>query len=157
MKLKNNKELLQDILARIPYVLMCKFDYTFNNETTYGEDVWTTEDCVLRGMHAYSDDCDDYLVWFDDDEYFIDDIKIKPYLRSLSKMTEEERKESREWLMLSCDRDGNRYFDGFCNVSSDIILKGINWLYAHHFDYRGFIEKGWALEAPDNMYVELLK
>jgi predicted AlkP superfamily phosphohydrolase/phosphomutase len=28
----------------------------------------------------------------------------------------------------------------------------IDWLNAHHFDYRGLIEKGLALEAPEGMY-----
>ena len=29
----------------------------------------------------------------------------------------------------------------------------IDWLNAHHFDYRGLIEKNLALEAPANMYI----
>jgi hypothetical protein len=28
----------------------------------------------------------------------------------------------------------------------------LDWLLAHHFDFRGLIEKGLALEAPDGMY-----
>ena len=28
----------------------------------------------------------------------------------------------------------------------------IDWLNAHHFDFRGLIEKGLALEAPEGMY-----
>jgi hypothetical protein len=28
----------------------------------------------------------------------------------------------------------------------------IDWLNAHHFDYRDLIEKGLALEAPEGMY-----
>ena len=31
-------------------------------------------------------------------------------------------------------------------------LLELNWLNAHHFDYRGLIEKGLALEAPKDMY-----
>ena len=31
-------------------------------------------------------------------------------------------------------------------------LKTYDWLLAHHFDYRGLIEKGLALEAPERMY-----
>lgn len=27
-----------------------------------------------------------------------------------------------------------------------------DWLNAHHFDYRGLIEKGLAIEAPEGMY-----
>ena len=32
-----------------------------------------------------------------------------------------------------------------------------DWLNAHHFDYRGLIEKGLALEAPDGMYNTKIK
>jgi hypothetical protein len=28
----------------------------------------------------------------------------------------------------------------------------IDWFNAHHFDYRGLIERGLALEAPEGMY-----
>jgi hypothetical protein len=34
----------------------------------------------------------------------------------------------------------------------DEISKLIDWLNAHHFDYRGLIEKGLAIEAPSGMY-----
>jgi len=27
-----------------------------------------------------------------------------------------------------------------------------DWYNAHHFDYRGLIEKGLAIEAPEGMY-----
>jgi hypothetical protein len=65
---------------------------------------------------------------------------IKPYLRPLSSMTEDERNEwmdithAQEWLII-----GN-------------LDKATDWLNAHHFDYRNLIGKGLALEAPDGMY-----
>ena len=31
-------------------------------------------------------------------------------------------------------------------------FRRIDWLNAHHFDYRGLIEKGLALEMPKDMY-----
>ena len=31
-------------------------------------------------------------------------------------------------------------------------MDAIDWLNAHHFDYRGLIEKDLAIEAPDGMY-----
>jgi hypothetical protein len=36
----------------------------------------------------------------------------------------------------------------------DFNVDEVDWLNAHHFDYRGLIEKGLALEAPGNMYKE---
>lgn len=63
---------------------------------------------------------------------------IKPYLRPMSSMTEDEEDE------LYSARMGNYGED-------------VDWLNAHHFDYRGLIKKGLALEAPEGMYkTELL-
>lgn len=70
------------------------------------------------------------------------DITIKPYLRSMSSMTEEERKEYKHIAPGIVIEDGIR----LPNINQ------INWLNAHHFDYRGLIEKGLAIEAPEGMY-----
>ena len=63
----------------------------------------------------------------------VDIETVKPYLRPLSSMTEEEKKEQYK-------------FSAFNNVEL------FDWLNVHHFDYRGLIEKGLALEAPKEMY-----
>lgn len=65
---------------------------------------------------------------------------VKPYLRSMSSMTEEEKKELNSIL------EFQYYSDDSCMCEST------DWLNAHHFDYRGLIEKGLALEAPKDMY-----
>jgi hypothetical protein len=77
-------------------------------------------------------------------------IYIKPYLRSMSSMTEDEKKEYRKtqitkWIK-SVDCTNGGYY-----VHRDT-LKTFDWLNKHHFDYRGLIEKGLALEAPEGMY-----
>lgn len=76
---------------------------------------------------------------------------ILPYLRPLSSMTDEEKHE------LSNIRP---YF-----VNSDDIVSGTqcntfiqasecqDWLNAHHFDFRGLIPMGLAIEAQKDMYV----
>lgn len=71
---------------------------------------------------------------------------IKPYLRPMSSMTEEEDNE-RKQLGILCAINGNheRIFDGFGNESVDTQLKALDWLNSHHFDYRGLIEKGLAI------------
>ena len=60
---------------------------------------------------------------------------IKPYLFPLSSMTEEE-KLMYEGLMIGTD-----------NIS--YMLDVIDWLNSHHFDYRGLIEKGLAIDATN--------
>ena len=68
----------------------------------------------------------------------------KLYLRPMSSMTEEEKEEF-ESVLGHYDENNNPYED--FNFGDDI-----DWLNAHHFDYRGLIEKGLALEAPEGMY-----
>ena len=60
----------------------------------------------------------------------------KPYLRPMSSMTVEEQKEYFEKWGL----------DGW-NVDT------FDWLNKHHFDYRGLIPIGLALEALEKMYI----
>ena len=69
---------------------------------------------------------------------------VKPYLRSRDNMTEEEYlkySETRDWRYV--DDDHYEYFD---------TLETFDWLNEHHFDYRGLIPMGLALEAPKDMY-----
>ena len=40
----------------------------------------------------------------------------------------------------------------FRNVGIIPIEDYLDWLNAHHFDYRGLIERGLAIEAPKEMY-----
>ena len=37
-------------------------------------------------------------------------------------------------------------------ISHYKMVKLLDWLNAHHFDYRGLIKMGLALEAPEGMY-----
>ena len=64
--------------------------------------------------------------------------EVLPYLRPMSDMTEEEED---EWWE----------FDNK-NTIVETHSYSIDWLNAHHFDYRGLIEKGLAIEAPKGMY-----
>jgi len=73
---------------------------------------------------------------------------IKPYLRPMSSMTEEEKKEYNSVVFkhefYNGDEENILYYEDF-----DYLM---DWLNAHHFDYRGLIEKGLAIEAPEGMY-----
>jgi len=63
----------------------------------------------------------------------------KPYLRPMSSMTEEEIK---EFSVLGV---GIHLFKGPLIPSYDTL----DWLNAHHFDYRGLIEKGLAIAVTE--------
>ena len=70
--------------------------------------------------------------------------RCKPYLRPMSSMTEEER----------YGYEGTRYQTFLENGESERsdTADTFDWLNAHHFDYRGLIDMGLALEAPEGMY-----
>ena len=72
----------------------------------------------------------------------IDKYHALPYLLPMSSMTEEERKEYKHFVAFSGSPDGAANF--------------IDWLNAHHFDYRGLIEKGLAIAVTEenNPYKE---
>ena len=72
---------------------------------------------------------------------------IKPYLRPMSSMTAEE-----ENFYYSCLDEMDGYKQTFPVIYQDKALSLLDWLNAHHFDYRGLIEKGLAIEAPEDMY-----
>lgn len=86
----------------------------------------TTEEGLLDLQHNYGDVLQD--------AFYYNKIKdIKPYLFPISSMTEEE-KSMYEGLMIGID-----------NIS--YMLDVIDWLNSHHFDYRGLIKKGLAIDA----------
>lgn len=114
---EENQLLLIDLCARLPYNPI----------------VYVDENLPRLKLGAAT------RVW----EYIAVDKPCKPYLRPMSSMTEEERKEYDSKRKHICD-DYNRYcFD---------TIESIDWLNAHHFDYRGLIPMGLALEAPGGMY-----
>jgi len=63
---------------------------------------------------------------------------VKPYLRPMESMTEKERKVYKEISSHLCDE-----------IPAKTL---IDWLDENHFDYRGLIPMGLALEAPKKMY-----
>lgn len=50
------------------------------------------------------------------------------------------------------DVTGDVYTRGQKKVYRETFYEYTDYLNAHHFDYRGLIEKGLALEAPEDMY-----
>ena len=59
---------------------------------------------------------------------------VKPYLRPMSSMTENENKELFQLMGGGTD------------------IRRIDFYISHHLDFRGLIETGLALEAPKGMY-----
>ena len=95
-----------------------------------------------------------YCIELDNCEYTPNKYKVedvKPYLRPLSSMTEEEKECIKyRW----CYDNWTDIHDFLNNYKIDAVDAHyfIDWLNKYHFDYRGLIEKGLALEAPEGMY-----
>lgn len=68
----------------------------------------------------------------------------KPYLRPMSSMTEEEAREYANCGNIIANSPQNNYLIPNPNC--------VDWLNSKHFDFRGLIPKGLAIEAPENMY-----
>ena len=124
--------LLKDITARLPYgVKIKRSTCPINLSVTgiLGEYVHHTPYYVGGNIEIKTTKIDE----------------VKPYLRPMSSMTEEERT---EYFLLK-HRDNDRD-DNIILIDEASML--INWLNKHHFDYRGLIPMGLALEAPEGMY-----
>lgn len=154
---QKEKQILIDLCARLPYGIICKCTYPVNNETTDGEDVLFTNDYEIESIRrvgaGFMGDKRWYEITFDGETYDINDdgIKVVPYLRPMSSMTEEERKEFDDFCVIDEFAWRGGIMQGYIN-QAEIMHNGIDWLNAHHFDYRGLIEMGLALEAPEGMY-----
>lgn len=138
---KEIEELLIALCGYLPYGLKCSI-YRVDDDGIG----W--RDAICRGyfQNEYG-----YEFYFDD-VISIDNVeKVKPYLRPMLSMTDEEKKEY-QLLQTIC---GSYHYE-FGNIVDDVELLdnfiSIDWLDKHCFDYRGLIKIGLALEAPEEMY-----
>lgn len=76
-------------------------------------------------------------------------VNIKPYLRPMSSMTKEEADEWVKASNMNFDMEDGFFYCYDAHLSVD-------WLNAHHFDYRCLIEKGLAIAVTEenNPYKE---
>ena len=141
MTQKDKELLLKDLCARLPYRVKV-LNSTFKDEviqTLLGR----ISENEFNMVEAYKQvGGEDYGTVKDDIHYTARIDYIKPFLRPMSSMTEEEN--HTYWCMNANPGTGVDYI-----VFAPEL---IDWLNAHHFDYRGLIEKGLALEAPEGMY-----
>ncbi len=142
--------LLKDLCGRLPYEVKCHFKYG-----TAEDDV--TLSCIDNGVARFE------YGWYGRFHVSIDADYIKPYLRPMSSMTEEElgelldnedidfdsKSELVKRAMLAYAEEDKLLSNALFSMQ---YAKTVDWLNAHHFDYRGLIKKGLALEAPKDMY-----
>ena len=127
MKEEDKKLLLKDICASLPYLVKISIDSEIctliDIDTELGDELNGETYHIIGYMHKNNN--------YD----FAALCQIKPYLRPMSSMTEDELYDYT--LLLRSNGFGPECWD---------------WLNARHFDYRGLIENELALEAPEGMY-----
>lgn len=156
MTQEDKQLLLVDLSTRLPYGVLCvgiTYDLADDGERYIPVKVKDT----LTEIHNYKLETASVRLGL------ISSCKlqtVKPYLRPMSSMTEEE------WEELNCIGHIVPLYDGCFGVDMRAYLKNNqphyrrfsefstieDWFNAHHFDYRGLIEKGLAIEAPKGMY-----
>ena len=121
------KLLIKDLSSRLPYNVICQVEFKENGK-------YNSKVMLLSGI-------------FTDEAYFttkggsIYSNEYKPYLFPLSSMTEEQKQEyqhiTERWM-----------YDSSYSISDSI-----DWLNAHHFDYRNLIQMNLAIDATGlNIY-----
>ena len=135
MTKEEKKELLlKDICGRLPYGVRVWYKYE-----TWISKKFATSIRLADEKIALSSKFNKEGDWFPVEE--AGEILIKPYLRPLSSMTEEEREEYSQFIG---EIDGCAYF-------IDPISQ-MDWLNKNMFDYQGLIPNGLAETAPEGMY-----
>lgn len=143
--LEDRKLLYRDLCARMPYGVMLQL-----------MNVPTSEPIFLpKKISSYK--LDTMQLWSEDSNV---SRLYKPYLFPLSSMTEEQRK---EFILHSgysvrvegCGKLAEEYHYELVVYNNQLRpnYNDIDWLNAHHFDYRGLIEKDLAIDATGkNIY-----
>lgn len=135
--------LLRDLCGRIPYGVIIRVHIEGDNCCKGGD-----YDAALDCVHAWGSVEFDYDDLLERSRWGSDSIEnVKPYLRKLNSITEEEKEKYREVKSRILIKKGSNFV-----VRSTAMPLYTEFLNAHHFDYRGLIEKGLALEAPEGMY-----
>ena len=145
MTQEDKQLLLRDLCARLAYDVKgrvyaetTKGEYDINGDMIFFDSPF---DVTLDDINTSTEEIHVVAIGNEDTVDFIEDQQIngqlytvdefKPYLRPMSSMTEEERKE------LS-------YYENSVQIT--------DFYYSHHIDSRFMIEKGLAIEAKEGMY-----
>ena len=149
MKQEDKELLLKDLCARLPYGVKCKI-----HTHVHGDTVYKLTDIRDNGYTCGT--VKDKYAWA-----VLDISEVKPYLFPLSSITEKQKK---EYYSLADDvtiKPGQGCYLGIkihcikLGISDNpheevwdyINLDALDWLNKNHFDYRGLIEKGLAIDA----------
>lgn len=122
MTQENKQLLLQDLCARVPYGVKCRYNCVIPGERIAISKANAVD--VLTGIEPMYDGHIGFRVGADKINALEGDIR--PFLRPMSSMTEEEKDELAHY---------------------DNCIQRTDFFYSHHIDCRGLIEKGLAVKV----------
>ena len=122
---KEKELLLQDLCARLYYKVKVQYKG------------------AIKEVQYIEPEFDELCFIYPDNSFTVPVADCKPHLRSMSSMTEEEKKEYKHFIAFSGSPDGAANF--------------VDWLNKKMFAYRtingkDMFELGLAVEAPNGMY-----
>jgi hypothetical protein len=129
---QEQKDLLKKVLCE-----MLPYGVKLYHADDYGDNIGK-----LESINISNDEC---VIWnYNGTDTDIFDIEIcKPVLRSMSSLSEKEKDGLRDKnILIAISTSG----------TVETTIDGFDWLNKNMFDYRGLIEKGLALPAPEGMY-----
>lgn len=153
MTQKDRELLLRDLCPRLPYNIICQVEFKENGK-------YNSKVMLLSGI-------------FTDEAYFttkggsIYSNEYKPYLFPLSSMTDEQKREFYKFFDEGITESANETRQWLRTKRADETMRPITiayvmvhklvieWLNKNHFNYRGLIEKGLAIDATNlNIYYD---
>lgn len=131
--------LLKDLSARLPYGVKC----------VSGVDDATL---IIEGINPNCNGASEVQVTYERSGINFDTkiSSIKPYLFPMLNMTDEQKEEYRKVCELDTEILSKHPMD---DSPFPALYNSQDWLNKNHFDYRGLIEKGLAIDATNkNIY-----
>lgn len=127
--------LLKDLSARLPYKVKVR--------TNRGPE-------IIEGLAPF---CHNEVKIALNLDWSLSISDYTPYLRSMSSMTEEEKRHISKMMCLRTYDNGVVYDMTYPVYTPYYVMEDcLTYLRSIHVDYLGLIEKGLALEAPEGMY-----
>ena len=145
MTQENKELLLKDLCSRLPYEVIGKCEIDASYDTSFNTIFQTHKfDAIIYGLKEellfvtpLIEDMDEQEFANEEVDDGIDILDFKPYLFPLSSMTDEQKINLTKFVANGINGENILY----------------DWFNKNHFDYRGLIEKGLAIDATGlNIY-----
>ncbi len=146
---KDKQLLLRDLCSRLPYKIFAQWYHKALNKF---------RNVKIMKISTYGKNIDDYYINVlcqpePGVDYEASIVDIKPYLRPMSSMTEEEKRHVSKMTCLNTYDNGVVHDMTYPVYTPYYVMEDcLNYLRSINVDYSGLIEKGLALEAPEGMY-----